>query len=142
MSTVYLTRVVQFSAAHRYFRPEWSAERNAEVFGPCASPHGHGHTYQCHVTVKGTPDPVTGMVVDLALLDRALREEIVQRFDHRHLNLEVPEFAFGKTVPTGEALCLDIWRRVASRLPTGCALDAVRVQEEPALFAEYRGEAQ
>lgn len=141
MSTVYLTRVVQFSAAHRYFRPEWSAARNAEVFGACASPHGHGHTYQCRVTVKGTPDPVTGMVVDLALLDRVLREEVLQRFDHRHLNHDVPEFAFGQSVPTGEALCLDIWRRVAPRLPAGCALDTVRVQEEPALFAEYRGEA-
>lgn len=140
MSTVYLTRVVQFSAAHRYFRPEWSAARNAEVFGASASPHGHGHTYQCRVTVKGTPDPVTGMVVDLALLDRVLREEVLQRFDHRHLNHDVPEFAFGQSVPTGEALCLDIWRRVAARLPAGCALDTVRVQEEPALFAEYRGE--
>ena len=140
MPTVHLTRIVQFSAAHRYFRPEWTAERNTEVFGACASPHGHGHTYQCHVTVKGPPDPVTGMVIDLALLDRVLRDEIVQRFDHRHLNHDVPAFAFGKTVPTGEALCLDIWTRVAARLPSGCSLDAVRVQEEPALFAEYRGE--
>jgi 6-pyruvoyltetrahydropterin/6-carboxytetrahydropterin synthase len=80
------------------------------------------------------------MVIDLALLDRILRDEVIERFDHRHLNHDVPEFAFGKTLPTGEALCLDIWTRVAARLPAGCALDAVRVQEEPALFAEYRGE--
>jgi len=138
--TVRLTRVIQFSAAHRYFRPEWTAERNTEAFGACASAHGHGHTYQCHVTVKGTPDPATAMVIDLALLDRILRDEVIERFDHRHLNHDVPEFAFGKTLPTGEALCLDIWTRVAARLPAGCALDAVRVQEEPALFAEYRGE--
>jgi len=136
-----LTRVVRFAASHRYFRPEWSAARNAEVFGPCAREHGHGHTYECTVTVSGPTDPVTGMVLDLAALDRAMHEEIVQRFDHRHINLDVPEFAYGRTVPTGEMLCVDIWRRLAPRLPAGCALTAVRVQEDPLLFAEYRGEA-
>lgn len=141
MPIAYLTRLVQFAAAHRYFRPEWTAERNAEVFGACAREHGHGHTYQCTVTVRGTPDPVTGMVMDLGLLDRVLSEEVVQRLDHRHLNLDVPEFAYGRTVPTGEMLCLDIWGRVAPRLPAGCTLALVRVQEEPALYAEYRGEA-
>jgi 6-pyruvoyltetrahydropterin/6-carboxytetrahydropterin synthase len=141
MPLAYLTRVVQFSAAHRYFRPEWTAERNAEVFGACAREHGHGHTYRCLVTVRGTPDPVTGMVMDLGALDRVLAEEVVQRFDHRHLNLDVPEFAYGRTVPTGEMLCVDIWGRVAARLPAGCALARVRVEEEPALWAEYRGEA-
>lgn len=141
MPVAYLTRVVQFAAAHRYFRPEWSAERNATAFGACAREHGHGHTYQCLVTVKGTPDAVTGMVMDLGLLDRLLHEEIVDRLDHRHLNLDVPEYAYGRTVPTGEMLALDVWRRLAPRLPTGCALDVVRVQEEPSLWAEYRGEA-
>ncbi len=140
MSTAYLARTVQFSASHRYFRPEWTAERNAEVFGACAREHGHGHTYQCRVTVKGTPDPLTGMVVDLGLLDRILLEEVIQRFDHRHLNLDVPEFGDGRLVPTGEQLCLEVWRRVGARLPPGCALDTVRVQEEPLLYAEYRGE--
>ena len=140
MPVAYLTRIVQFAAAHRYFRPEWSAERNAEAFGLCAREHGHGHTYQCAVTVRGTPDPVTGMVLDLGLLDRVLDEEVVRRLDHRHLNLDIPEFAYGKTVPTGEMLCLDIWQRVAKRLPAGAALAVVRVQEEPALYAEYRGE--
>lgn len=140
MPTAYLTRVVQFAAAHRYFRPEWDAQRNSETFGVCAREHGHGHTYQCAVTVRGTPDPVTGMVVDLGHLDRLLAEEVVQRFDHRHLNLDVAEFAYGRTVPTGEMLCLDIWARVTPRLPRGCTLSLVRVQEEPALYAEYRGE--
>ncbi len=137
----YLTRTVQFSAAHRYFRPEWSAEKNTEVFGRCASPNGHGHTYQCVVRVRGAVDPVTGMAADLGTLDRILAEEVVGRLDHRHLNLDLPEYAYGRTVPTGEALCLDIWRRVSARLPEGCALDLVRVQEEPALYTEYRGEA-
>ena len=140
MSTAYLTRIVQFAAAHRYFRPEWSAARNSAVFGACFSPHGHGHTYTCAVTVKGQVDPTTAMVADLGALDRLLHEEVVARYDHRHLNLDAPEFAYGQTVPTGEALCVEIWRRVAPRLPSGCALAAVRVQEEPALWAEYRGE--
>jgi 6-pyruvoyltetrahydropterin/6-carboxytetrahydropterin synthase len=135
-----LTRVVRFSASHRYFRPEWSAEKNEAVFGACAREHGHGHGYACTVTVRGTPDPVTGMVMDLGQLDRVLAEEVVQRLDHRHLNLDVPEFAYGRIVPTGEMLCLDIWRRVAPRLPAGCALDVVRVAEDPSLWAEYRGE--
>ncbi len=140
MATAYLTRIVRFSASHRYFRPEWSAERNAEAFGACAREHGHGHTYQCTVRVRGTPAPLTGMVMDLAELDRILREEVVERFDHRHLNLDVPEFAYGKTVPTGEMLCLDIWRRVGARLGEGRRLDLVRVAEDPMLYAEYRGE--
>jgi 6-pyruvoyltetrahydropterin/6-carboxytetrahydropterin synthase len=138
--TAHLTRTVQFSAAHRYFRPEWSDARNTETFGACASPHGHGHNYTCHVTVRGRTDPLTSMVVDLVALDRVLHEEVVARYDHRHLNLDAPEFAYGQTVPTCEALCVEIWRRVAPRLPPDCALTAVRVQEEPALWAEYRGE--
>lgn len=139
MPTCYLTRVVQFNAAHRYFRPEWSAERNVETFG--AASREHGHTYRCAVTVRGAPDLVSGMVVDLALLDRVLDEEIVRRFDHRHINLDVAEFSYGDIVPTGEMLCLDVWKRVGARLPKGCALSLVRVEEEPSLFAEYRGEA-
>lgn len=138
MAVAYLTRVVQFPAMHRYFRPDWSAERNAETFG--ASGHDHGHTYQCAVTVRGTPDPVTGMVIDLALLDRVLDEEVVRRFGSKHINTDVPEYGYGRTVPTGEMLCLDIWRRIAERLPKGSALAVVRVQEDPMLYAEYRGE--
>lgn len=140
MPIAYLTRTVQFCAAHRYFRPEWSDARNTETFGACASPHGHGHTYTCQVTVRGRTDPLTAMIVDLVALDRVLHEEVVARYDHRHLNLDAPEFAYGQTVPTCEALCVEIWRRVAPRLPSGCALAAVRVREEPALWAEYRGE--
>lgn len=140
MPIAYLTRVVEFTAMHRYFRPEWSAERNAAVFGDSAREPGHGHRYRCAVTVRGTPDPVSGMVADLALLDRVLHEEVIARFDGRHLNHDVPEYAYGATVPTGEMLCLDIWRRVAARLPGSCALASVRVEESPALYAEYRGE--
>ncbi len=140
MPVAYLTRAVQFSAAHRYFRPEWSEAQNATAFGKCAAEHGHGHTYQCLVTVRGAVDETTGMAINLADLDRILADEVVARYDHRHLNLDLPEYAYGKTVPTGEELCLEIWRRVGARLPAGCTVDLVRVQEEPALYAEYRGE--
>lgn len=139
MPTVRLTRVVVFSAAHRYFRPEWSAQENANAFGACGNEHGHGHRYECHVTVAGRTDAHTAMVMDLRALDHVLREEIVDRLDHRHLNHDVPEFAFGREVPTTEALAVHIWQRLAERLPAGVQLERVRVHEDPHLYAEYDG---
>jgi 6-pyruvoyltetrahydropterin/6-carboxytetrahydropterin synthase len=136
--TLRLTRAVRFSAAHRYHRPEWSPERNAAVFGPCAGEHGHA--WECHVTVLGAMDPATGMVINLRELDRILGEEIVQRLDHKHLNHDVPEFRYGGDIPTCEALALHLWGWIAPRLPEGLELDIVRVVEDPHLYAEYRGE--
>jgi 6-pyruvoyltetrahydropterin/6-carboxytetrahydropterin synthase len=141
MATARLTRTVRFSAAHRYHRPEWTAERNAAVFGACAREHGHGHNYRCAVTVAGMVSEETGMLVDLALLDRVLEEEVRQPLDHRHLNHDVPEFAFGRQIPTAEALAVYVWRRVGARLPAGVRLEAVRIAEDDDLSAEYRGEA-
>ncbi|HET7038694.1 MAG TPA: 6-carboxytetrahydropterin synthase [Gemmatimonadales bacterium] len=141
MPTGRLTRVVSFSAAHRYFRPDWTAERNAEVFGRCAGEHGHGHNYRCAVTVTGPVSDETGMIVDLGLLDRVLDEEVRRPLDHRHLNHEVAEFAYGRQIPTVEALAMWVWRRVAPRLPTGVRLHTVRVEEDPHLYAEYVGDA-
>jgi 6-pyruvoyltetrahydropterin/6-carboxytetrahydropterin synthase len=138
VAIAYLTRSVQFRATHHYARPEWSAERNRAAFGASSTPHAHA--YECLVTVRGAVEPATGMAADLGTLDRILAEEVVARLDQRDLNADVPEFAAGRAVPTGEELCLDIWRRVAPRLPAGCALAAVRVQESPTLFSEYRGE--
>ena len=132
--------MVRFAAAHRYFRPEWSTARNAEVFGACAGEHGHGHSYECHVTVAGRPADDTSMVIRLDELDAILRQEITERFDHRHINHEVPEFEFGKQIPTAEALAVYIWQSVRQRLPSAVQLVCVRVQEEPSLFAEYRGD--
>ncbi|MFQ6045127.1 MAG: 6-pyruvoyl tetrahydropterin synthase family protein [Gemmatimonadales bacterium] len=139
MPSVTLTRVVHFNAAHRYFRPEWSAEKNREVFGACSDEHGHGHQYECHVTVSGDLQEETGMVSNLGELDRVLEEEITQALDHRHLNQDVPEFAFGQQIPTTEALAVYIWRRVAPRLQPGAKLERVRVYEDPLLYAEYDG---
>lgn len=141
MSIASLTRVVPFSAAHRYFRPNWTPERNESVFGLCAREHGHGHSYRCFVTVTGPVHAETGMLIDLAELDRILAEEVRAPLDHRHLNHDVPEFAFGKQIPTAEALAVYIWRRVAPRLPEPVRLTCIRVEEDWDLFAEYRGDA-
>lgn len=135
---VYITRSVSFSAAHRYHNPNWSPEKNREVFGPCNNPFGHGHNYSLEVTVCGDVDPETGMVMNLSEIASVLEEEIVDRLDHRHLSEELPEW---KTkVPTTENLAIDIWNRLAPRLERPHArLYRVRLYESPDLFAEYYG---
>lgn len=122
MRTAQLIRRVRFAAAHRYRKPEWSDEKNLEVFGLCARPNYHGHTYTCAVTVEGPIDDATGMVIDLAVVDRVLETEVVARFDHRNINLDVPEFGEGRLIPTGENLARFVFERVQS------ALGAVRVR--------------
>jgi 6-pyruvoyltetrahydropterin/6-carboxytetrahydropterin synthase len=134
-----LTRRVAFAAAHRYRRPEWSDEQNEAVFGACARPHYHGHSYTCDVTVEGLIDPTTGFAVDLGLLDVILTEEVRNRFDHRNINIEVPEFADGVMVPTGENLARFIFDKVAARLPEGNRVTSVTVAEDATLSATYTG---
>jgi 6-pyruvoyltetrahydropterin/6-carboxytetrahydropterin synthase len=136
-----LTRVVRFSAAHRYYRPDWSAGENARAFGLCAREHGHGHNYRCAVTVRGAVSKETGMVMDLAALDHLLAAHVQEPLDHRHLNMDVPEFASGRTIPTAEALAVWVWERLAPRLPGGVTLHTVRIEEDDDLFAEYAGES-
>jgi len=114
-----LTRRVSFAAAHRYRIATWSDERNEEVFGLCARPSYHGHSYVCDVTVRGEIDATTGMVIDLGVLDRILDLEVRQRFDHRNINVDVPEFGEGRLVPPGENLARFIYERVASYLRPG-----------------------
>ena len=132
-----LTRRVAFAAAHRYRRPDWSEERNAETFGACARPNYHGHIYTCDITVRGDVDPATGMLVDLAVLDRVLDAEVRQRFDHRNINLEVPEFADGKLIPTGEELARFICQRVQAALGGAARVERVTVAEDSTLSASY-----
>ncbi len=134
-----LTRRVSFAAAHRYRRPEWSDEKNETVFGPCSRPHYHGHSYVCDVTVEGVIDSTTGFAVDLAKLDDILKEEVSDRFDHRNINVEVPEFADGVLVPTGENLARFIFDKVAARLPEGNSVKSVTVAEDSTLSATYSG---
>ena len=134
---IYLTRKVEFSAAHYYYNPQWSPEENQRVFGKCANLNGHGHNYTLEVTVAGTVDPVTGFVIDLKQLKDILARQVLDDFDHRHLNLEVPDFA--TVLPSTENICVAIWRRLASHLHPA-KLHRVRLYEQPDLFVDYYGE--
>jgi 6-pyruvoyltetrahydropterin/6-carboxytetrahydropterin synthase len=136
--TTFLTRVVTFSAAHRYHRPEWSDELNRKAFGACANPHGHGHNYELEVTVGGTPDPVTGFCVDLTELDRLLDEHVRRPLDHQHINHAIPEFAAGRSIPTTENLVIWIWRRLEPAIQ-GAKLVRLRLREDSMLFVDYFG---
>lgn len=131
-----LTRTVGFRATHRYFKPEWSEEANRERFGWTSEEPGHPHHYTCGVTVTGRPDPATGMIIDLGVLDRLLAEVVVTPFDGRHINRDVAEFTYGKALPTCEALAQYFFERVAARLPAGVELERVRVSEDATLSAE------
>ncbi len=135
---MYLTRRAEFSSAHYYWVEAWSAEENARVFGKCANRNGHGHNYTLEVTVAGEVDAVSGFVVDLKELKEVLEREVVSVYDHRHLNLEVPEFR--RAVPTTENMAIAIWRRLEGKIPHA-RLHRVRVYEMADLFADYYGEA-
>jgi len=136
-----LTRRATFSASHYYWNDGWSAEKNAQVFGRCANRNGHGHNYALEVTVAGQPDAVTGFVVDLKWLKDVIEREVLAAYDHRHLNLEVPEFA--QSIPTTENIAIAAWKRLEPAIAAagGARLRRVRVYETPEIFAEYRGEA-
>ena len=136
-----LTRRATFSASHYYWNDAWSQEKNEQVFGLCARRNGHGHNYTLEVTVSGNPDPVTGFVVDLKWLKDVIENEVLAAYDHRHLNLEVPEFANSKLIPTTENLAIAAWRRLepAVNKADGARLSRVRIYETPEIFAEYRG---
>ena len=135
---ILLTRKAEFSAAHFYFNPAWSEEENERVFGKCANRQGHGHNYTLEVTVAGEPDPVSGFVVDLKQLKDILEREVVSVYDHRHLNLEVPEFK--NAVPTTENIAIAIWRRLDGKIPNA-KLHRVRIYEMPDLFSDFYGES-
>lgn len=139
MSTAYLTRRIRFSAAHRYSRPDWSPEKNEQTFGACAWPNFHGHTYTCDVTVAGEIANETGFVIDLGMLDALLKREVHERFDHRNINVDVPEFADGKLIPSGENLARYIFEKISAGLPSGLKLESVTIAEDETLSATFRG---
>ncbi|CAN5901759.1 hypothetical protein BH11GEM1_BH11GEM1_12050 [soil metagenome] len=126
-----------FAAAHRYRVATWSDQKNAETFGLCARPNYHGHSYVCDVTVTGAVDAITGFVADLAVLDTALRVEVRDRFDHANINVDVPEFADGKLMPTGENLARFICDRVQSAIGSAARVVRVVVAEDSTLSATY-----
>ena len=134
-----ITRKVEFSASHVCRNPALPEEENRALFGAAANPHGHGHNYVLEVTVEGIPDPVTGMVLDLKLLKEIMDREVVEPYDHRFLNREVPPF--DRTIPTTENIAIDIWNRLQPHLNDGRGrLYGVRVYETPDLCVDYFGD--
>jgi 6-pyruvoyltetrahydropterin/6-carboxytetrahydropterin synthase len=138
---VSLTRTVGFHATHRYFVPAWSPAENQARFGWTADEPGHPHDYSCAVTVAGPLDPDTSMILDLPMLDRILAEEVVAPFDGRHINRDVPEFAYGRALPSCEALARHLFSRIAGRLPATVSLVRVRIAEDASLHADCTGDA-
>lgn len=134
---VFLTRVEHFNAAHKLFNPNWSDEKNEEVFGRCANRNWHGHNFELLVTVKGEPDPETGFIVDAKLLSRIIKDNIIEKLDHRNLNLDV-DFMRGKMCSI-ELLVIGIWNELQPLLPTSVELHCIRLVETPRIFVEYYG---
>lgn len=139
MPIVYLTRIIEVTATHHIARADWTAARNADTFGKAAA--DHAHRYQFRITVKGPLVAEQGGVVNLTQLDALLAREITDRLATGHINRDLPEFAAGKRLATGEALTVYFWERLAGALPPGVQLHAIRVQEGPHLYSEYFGEA-
>lgn len=135
---VYLTRVEHFNAAHRLFNESWSAEKNIEVFGKCANTNWHGHNYELHVTIKGNPNPDTGFVFNAKTLGELIKDVIVERVDHRNLNLDV-DFMQGKFT-SAENFAMAIWGELKPHIEkNGAALHAVKLVETPRIYVEYFG---
>ena len=136
---VYLTRNEHFNAAHKLYNPAWSYEKNEEVFGKCANENWHGHNYELQVTVRGRPDPDTGFVFDVKKLSNIIKEQVVEKCDHRNLNVDV-DFMKDKMCST-ENLAIGIWDQLIPHLPAGIKLHCIRLYETPRIYVEYFGES-
>jgi 6-pyruvoyltetrahydropterin/6-carboxytetrahydropterin synthase len=130
-----LTRRYRFSASHRLHSSQFSDEENLRLYGKCSNPYGHGHNYILEVTIAGPVDPATGMIANLGELDPFVAREVIEAFDHRYLNEEIPEFA--SRVPTTENVCREIFRRL-KQFPAA-RLERVRIQETSNNSFEYAG---
>jgi 6-pyruvoyltetrahydropterin/6-carboxytetrahydropterin synthase len=139
VKTVYVTRRERFNAAHRMFRPDWTDEKNLEVFGKCSNPNWHGHNYELYVTVRGELDPETGYVTDLSRLSQVIRNEIVDKLDHKNINIEVD---FMKDIiVSSENLAIAIWNVLEKKLnQSGVNLHCIKIEETENNFVEYYGE--
>ena len=137
MSTVLLTKRIEFAAAHRYIKAEWDEAKNRAVFGLCYNPPAHGHNYMVEVTVVGEVDPKTGMVVNLFDLKRILLH-VLEEFDHKNLNLDMPYFK-GR-IPTSENLARVLWSKLDTQKSIGM-LHAIRLYEDEDLYADVTAEA-
>jgi 6-pyruvoyltetrahydropterin/6-carboxytetrahydropterin synthase len=138
MKTIYITRRETFNAAHKLWKPEWSEEKNEEVFGKCANKNWHGHNFQLYVTVKGIPDPDTGFVINLKTLSVIVREKVIEALDHKNLNLDVP-FLQGIMAST-ENVAIAIWDLIEEDIRlNGGELAKIKLIETENNFVEYFG---
>jgi 6-pyruvoyltetrahydropterin/6-carboxytetrahydropterin synthase len=138
MKTVYIVRKEHFNAAHKLWRKDWTAEKNEEVFGKCANKNWHGHNFNIFVTVKGIPNPETGFVINLKDLSAIIKKEVVERFDHKNLNLDVPEM--DGILASTENLIMKIWELLESPIDlAGGTLAKIRLEETENNFVEYFG---
>ncbi len=135
---VHIQRRERFSAAHQLYNPNWSEDKNREVFGHCANKYYHGHNFNLIVTVKGEINPDTGFVMDLQVLRDLIRQHVIQHVDHRNLNMDVP-FMQGKMAST-EVLAVEIWKILAPLIAEeGAFLHCIRLEETENNFVEYYG---
>ena len=136
---IYITRKETFSAAHRLSRPDWPEEQNREVFGKCSNPNWHGHNYELYVTVKGEVSPENGFVANLSEVSAVIKTYVLDKVDHRNLNLDV-DFMQGKYTST-EVLAIEIWKQLEKPIrDLGCTLHGVKIQETAKNFVEYFGD--
>jgi len=137
-SMLFLTRIEHFNAAHKLYNPEWSKEKNEEVFGKCANENWHGHNYELHVTIKGQVAADTGFVINAKLLSKLINQYVLEKLDHKNLNMDV-DFMKGKMCST-ENLAIEIWKQLFSRLPNGVQLHCIKLYETPRIFVDYYGQ--
>ncbi len=137
MAIVYITKKMHFNAAHRLHSELLNEQENKKVYGECNNPMGHGHNYELEVTVRGKPDSVTGMVINLKELKDIIQKTIIDKVDHKHLNHDV-KFMKG-LIPTAENLAVAFWTQLKDNI-TGCELHEIKVIETPRNLAIYRGE--
>jgi 6-pyruvoyltetrahydropterin/6-carboxytetrahydropterin synthase len=138
VKTTYITRRETFNAAHKLWRPDWSEEKNEEVFGKCSNKNWHGHNFVLFVTVKGIPNPDTGFVINLKELSRILKREVIELLDHKNLNLDVP-FMEGILAST-ENMAIQIWERILKPIAdAGGELAKIKLVETENNFVEYYG---
>ncbi len=135
---VYLTRIEHFNAAHKLYNPDWSEEKNEIFFGKCANENWHGHNYDLHVTIKGIPDEHTGFLFDVKKLSAIIKEHILDKLDHKNLNVDV-EFLKDKMCST-EIVATVIWHQLQPQLPANLSLHCIKLYETPRIYVEYFGE--
>jgi 6-pyruvoyltetrahydropterin/6-carboxytetrahydropterin synthase len=137
MPTAYVYRKAHFSASHRLFDPALTDEQNAEIFGGCSNPNGHGHNYYIEVCVVGEPNPKTGFIVDLKKVKSVLKKYFLDKVDHKNLNSDV-DFLYG-IIPTTENVVIAAWSQIQPHITEG-KLFSIRLYETENNFAEYKGE--